>query len=322
MGVWQWSVETDEFEADAQTRQLLALENEGNLTLSDSSEHVDAEDFASFEAGLRRVAVEGDDFRRDLHICDSTGEDRWVAAKAALIRDAQGKPKCVTGVLFDISETKQLEERRELVSHELNHRIKNVFAVVNALVALSARNAESVDAFKESLHDRLNALSKTSDIAQHPSQDQSASIRQLLSAQLSQYSSRSSPNVIIEGPELVVKPEAALSLGLAFHELATNAAKYGALRNSTGKLFVEWQVKEQNGESSLVFEWRESGGPPVEAPTREGFGTRLLKRAIGASFQGDLAMEYAPEGLVCRMSLPLRNIEAGDPRKRDPLWRS
>lgn len=211
----------------------------------------------------------------------------------------------------DITERKESEELREAVAQELDHRMRNVLSVVNSLVSLSAAHAVDVLEFKTSLEGRLKALA-AAQTALRFGEQKSISLGELLLAELGQYQTPGGANLSIEGPPVQVGPRAAQILALAVHELATNAAKYGALRDAGGRVSVTSAFKgEENNQ--IVIQWQETGGPLVKPPQRNGFGTDLIKQLVGRALRSDVAIEYRPEGLVCQMTLPRATVEAVRP---------
>lgn len=214
----------------------------------------------------------------------------------------------LTVVHRDISERKELEDLREAAARELDHRLRNVLSVVNSLISLTAASARNVEEFKQSLSGRMKALAATQ-IALLGKQER-ASLRELFLAELGQYQTPDGENVAVEVPLVSVGPRAAQTLALAIHELATNSAKYGALGSAGGRVTVTSALKGEGDQALLVIRWVEAGGPPVEPPKREGFGTRLLKQVVAKSLRADVAMDYRPEGLICQMTLRRATLES------------
>lgn len=215
----------------------------------------------------------------------------------------------LTVVHRDITERKELEELREAVARELNHRMRNLLSVVNSLISLSAASAVNVEDFKVSLMGRMGALA-ISQSALRFGEQHIASLSELLRAELAQYEAPDGANLTIEVPPVQVGPRAAQMLALAVHELATNAAKYGSLSNADGRVAVTSVFEGEGDASVLVIEWRESGGPPVRPPEREGFGTALIKQVVARALKADVDLDYRPQGLICRMTLPRATLEA------------
>lgn len=230
-------------------------------------------------------------------------------AEATVSRQTINGRTILTVVHRDVSERKELEERRESIARELDHRIVNLLSVVGSLVRLSARDAKSIGDFEESLLERLSALARTQRTLQMGSQ-QGTSLRKVISAELEQYRSSKTANVIIAGPSVSLGSRTAQTLALVFHELATNASKHGALRCFAGHVSVTSAFVEKDHERFLGIEWRETGGPAADPPRRPGFGTGFIRALIEKTFRTDVVMNYLPEGLVCRIMLPVASLAA------------
>ncbi|MBF9196944.1 sensor histidine kinase [Microvirga terrestris] len=230
-------------------------------------------------------------------------------AEAMVSRQTIDGRMILTVVIRDITERKELEKLRDVVAREMDHRMRNVLAVVSSLVSLSAANAVDVEDFKESLLGRLKALAATQGALRFGEQ-QSTSLRELLVAELAQYQTSGETNLTVGGPPVSVGPAAAQILALTLHELATNSAKYGALHNANGHVSVI-SAYTGEGDDQIMIQWQETGGPLVKPPERKGSGTDLIKQLVGRALRADVAIEYRPEGLVCRMTLPRATVEAG-----------
>ena len=191
---------------------------------------------------------------------------------------------------------------RNTLTRELNHRVKNTLANVLSIIALTRRRAATLDEFADGLDGRIRALSATHDLL--TKSDWGATpIRALMEAELNPYSPQSEQAITIAGPDVELAPNDALSLGLAIHELATNAAKYGALSTPDGHVAVNWV---RPAEDLVLVEWRESGGPPVTRPERRGFGTDLIERVVAQELRQPVKLEFAPDGVRCWLTIPVR----------------
>jgi two-component sensor histidine kinase len=197
----------------------------------------------------------------------------------------------------DITEQVEAQDRQRLLMDELNHRVKNTLATVQAIAQQTLRGSTTPERFTEAFESRLMALSKTHN-ALTDSHWSGAGLRQILWQELSPYGAE---RVTLSGPEIQLSARLALALGMVFHELATNAAKYGAL-SEAGQLRVTWSVEDTE---ILFLEWRETGGPSPKPPSRRGFGSRLIERSITGELQGTVALDYDPAGLICRFTVPL-----------------
>lgn len=196
----------------------------------------------------------------------------------------------------DITERVRAQEQQRLLMDELNHRVKNTLATVQAIVTQTLRGGGSPESFAADFYARLLALSRAHDTLTH-GRWQGADLHELMRQQLQPYMG---DRLTLEGPPVRLPPRSVLSLGMVLHELATNAAKYGGLSVAEGRIAVSWQLAPGDARGpALSVRWEESGGPPVTVPERRGFGSRLIARSIEGELGGRLGMDYRPDGLVC-----------------------
>src|SRR5581483_2921408 len=200
-------------------------------------------------------------------------------------------------------ELRASSRHKENLILELNHRVKNILSVIIAVASRTLAGADAAAKFRDILVARLHALARTHDLLTQ-SEWQGVSLPALLKAELEPFSGRYS----IDGPDLILSAKGAQNFGMAVHELATNASKYGALSNDRGTVRIEWRIVMSDGERRLVFDWREAGGPPVEAPRRQGFGTVLLTRTFNAMGREAATIDFAPEGFQLRLNLALASV--------------
>ncbi|HYG27049.1 MAG TPA: HWE histidine kinase domain-containing protein [Caulobacteraceae bacterium] len=231
---------------------------------------------------------------------DSPLETRWLDFIYQPIRDDSGS---VIGIFVqghDVTDSIRSAERQKLMIDELNHRVKNTLATVQSIAMQTARAHGDPRTFAEGFQARLLALSHTHDLLTR-SHWEGAELGDILQHETEAHGvSRVSAN----GPRVALAPAAALSLGMIFHELATNAAKYGALSASDGRVLVDWSVANQI-RPRLALVWREIGGPPVTPPDRKGFGSRLIERNVRHDLAGEIDLDYASDGLTVTFSIPL-----------------
>lgn len=216
------------------------------------------------------------------------------------IRDASGK---VIGIFVqghDVTEAMRSAERQKLMIDELNHRVKNTLATVQSIAMQTARSHTDPKTFAEGFQARLLALSHTHDLLTR-SHWEGADLSAILEHETEAHGSH---RVSANGPLVALAPAAALSLGMIFHELATNAAKYGSLSAPDGRILVDWALADQT-RPRLELAWREIDGPPVQAPSRRGFGSRLIERSVRHDLAGEVELDYAQDGFVATFSIPL-----------------
>lgn len=216
-----------------------------------------------------------------------------------------GLPRRLIGVVADVTDRHLSEERRSLLIRELHHRVKNTLATVQAIVGSTARTATSIDNFHEAFVGRIKSLAHTHSVLTEATW-QTASLRDLLASELMPYAeseTETSPDlrIVLDGPPVDLPSDIAVPIGMAIHELTTNAAKYGALSSGRGRVAISWRVED----GLLHLEWRETGGPRVEPPTRQGFGSRLLQRVLTTQVQARITTDYAPEGFHLTLAAPL-----------------
>jgi two-component sensor histidine kinase len=237
----------------------------------------------------------------------------WVAAQGQVTYNQDGSLVGMTGVVQDITDRKQAEERQQLLIRELHHRVKNTLANVQAIVGSTARTASSIDEFYQGFVGRIVSLARTHNLL---TEDlwQKAALEDLVQTELGPYEDEARNRIVLDGPHVELPSEAAVPIGMAIHELTTNAAKHGALSTFGGKVEVRWRIEPGELAPMLHFSWVEHGGPRVSTPTRQGFGSRLLKRVLAAQLQADVSMEFAEEGLRFSMKMPI----PGDPPLFNP----
>jgi PAS domain S-box-containing protein len=237
-----------------------------------------------------------------------TGTAKWWESILTPILGVDGAPDRILVVSRDMTERQKAEEHRELLIHELNHRVKNTLATVQSIAAQTLRGADVDASVRETFEARLFALASAHDVLTEESWD-GARLRDIVDRVLRPYLAREG-RFAIEGPDVRLSPQSALALAMALHELATNAAKYGALSSETGRVSVVWATAGRDGSRRLLLRWAESGGPPVEPPRRKGFGSRLIERGFAGELGGEARIAFEPAGVVCAIDVPL----AGSPR--------
>ena len=204
----------------------------------------------------------------------------------------------------------EAEERQRTLNLELSHRMKNMLAMVQSIATQTMRTATDLDTAKEVLAGRLIALSKSHDLLLGGAVG-AAPVEVLIRSALQTHEDNPG-RFVLEGPTFTVGARAAMSLSLMLHELATNAAKYGALSTENGQVSITWSLRDVGGEPHCALRWSEAGGPAVVPPTRTGFGSRLIGRGLAGNFSGEVDLSYPPTGVVCTIDAPLRGLQAED----------
>jgi PAS domain S-box-containing protein len=301
IGYWDWQIATDRVEWSLITNQLLGIPPEDQMSYArflaavhpDDRERTDRATRACLESGGK----EGYDVEfRTLWPDESV---RWIRGKGnATFED--GKPVRMAGLAFDITERKQQEEREHLLVREMNHRVKNILTVVDAIAHRTA--AENPEDFAKRFSERIGALSANQDLL-FRNEWRGVDVEELVRAQLSHFADLIGSRIVLDGPKLRFNTAGAQAVGLALHELATNASKFGALSTDKGRVDLSWNFSD----NALTMSWTEREGPSVSAPKRRGFGTTVIERMAKSSLGGTVDLDYAPSGLTWCLTCPAGN---------------
>jgi PAS domain S-box-containing protein len=256
----------------------------------------------------RAVMASGETRDVDEVFTTPAGDTRHYRSVKSPLRDAEGQIIGLVGVTSDVTTRRQAEERERLLAREVDHRAKNLLAVVQSIVQLT--RAEDIGGFTRSLSGRIQSLARAHSLLA-ASRWEGADLNQLMTEELAPFAARGSGRVAISGPAIKLRPEAAQALGLVIHELATNAAKYGALSGEAGQVSIDWSMAAGSEAPRLCINWRERGGPAVVgAPTRRGFGSTVMRASVERQLKGKVRLDWEPDGLSCELALPAEQIVA------------
>jgi PAS domain S-box-containing protein len=266
---------------------------------------------ADREAFQKQVHGELEFYSVEKRLKRPDGRVVWLSVRSTPVRADNGQLLYVVRVVQDITERKASERRQKLLIDELNHRVKNTLATVQSLATQTARGALTPADFREAFEGRLIALSKAHDqLTVH--HWESVDLRELLSGSLAPYAGAGPDRIVLRGEDFVLRPRAVLTLAMVFHELTTNAAKYGALSAPGGTIEIRWVplLSEDGSRTILKIEWIEQGGPPVVEPARRGFGSKFIEGSIAAEHGGSVRLNFEPAGLRCEILMGLNAISA------------
>jgi two-component sensor histidine kinase len=227
--------------------------------------------------------------------------NRWLAYRLFPLGDGMGI------VFNDVTDRKSAEEHRELLIHELNHRVKNTLATVQSMAAQTLRNAGVDPGVQETLESRLMTLSNVHSLLTNENWE-SAELRDVVWASLRPHMAPNREPFQVAGPDIRLRPKSAVIVSMALHELSTNAIKYGALSVDSGRIQLDWGIAD--GRFSL--RWQEEGGPAVVPPSRTGFGSRLIERGLSAELHGRAAIDYRTTGVVYTIDAPVEAVRDSD----------
>lgn len=248
---------------------------------------------------------------QDSEVCiQSASGERWHDLHIEPLRDIMGAIVGLSCAAVDITERKEGEAHLRLLMRELTHRSKNLLAVIQAMARQTARHVGSVDAFLTQFGARLQALATSHDLLVQESW-YGVSLFELVRSQLGHYLDRVGTQVSLDGPTVVLKPEAAQSLGLALHELATNAAKYGALSVPGGHVAISWKRMPAVEGHGVEICWDEERGPKVKIPKQRGFGSMVIEQNLTRALDAEVTMNFSPTGLRCRIVIPVTQLSVG-----------
>jgi PAS domain S-box-containing protein len=262
---------------------------------------VHPEDWARIRDSILSSPKDERTHQAEFRIRRPSGEIRWCIGTTTLTFAADGRMERVGGVIIDITDRKQAEEHQALLAREVDHRARNALAVTQAIVRLT--HAESMQIYKDAVEGRITALARAHTLLSE-SRWRGADLRTLVGEEFAPYHVPQGPRVIASGPSVSLQPVVAQTFALSLHELATNAAKYGALSVSSGVLNLSWEVQPK----TLRFEWREWGGP-VPHPSPRGFGMKLINTSIEQQLDGKVEFEWDQDGLGCVITIPREESE-------------
>ena len=237
------------------------------------------------------------------------GSAVWVHKRVSMLHDATGAPTHHIALVTDMTERKRYEEHINLLMREVNHRAKNMLAVVQAIARQTT--APSTEDFIERFGERVRALGTSLDLLVK-SEWRGVDLQELIRFQLAHFADLIGVRIDLCGPKLSISASAAQTLGMALNELATNAGKYGALSNTAGRVEIAWTLEAaEDGAERFVMSWRESGGPPVTQPVQTGFGSTVISSIMRMSLDADVDLDFAPAGLTWRLRSPAEKILEG-----------
>lgn len=243
----------------------------------------------------------GEPYEAEYRLRRAEGSYRWVLTRALPVHDAEGRIESWFGSITDIDDGHRLSERRDLVARELAHRIKNIFAVISGLVALRSRGNPALKQFAADVTGSIHALARAQDFVRAPGSNREEDLPTLLRALMEPYNEAGSGRVTVSGEGVQFGPRATTPLALLFHELATNAAKYGALSSDQGEVRIE--LEQDHADVRIV--WRETDGPKIAvSPSQTGFGSRLIESVVKSQLGGRIEQSWPEAGLALSITLP------------------
>jgi PAS domain S-box-containing protein len=311
MGSWDWDRVSGRIAWDDGQHAIFGVTpGEFAVTPESIKPLIHPEDWQVLQANMEPLLKSGTSHQAEFRIRRPDGTIRWCVSTAAASLDESGKVVRVSGVTMDITERKEAEARQALLAREVDHRAKNAMAIVQSIVRLT--KASSIADYVTVIEGRIKALSRAHAILSD-SRWQGADLTKLVDEELAPYRLSNAERIRTAGPAVLLDPATAQGLGLALHELATNAAKYGALSSTSGKLELSWDLQPD----AMTIAWRETGGPMTRAPSATGFGTRIVTSSIERQLSGKVTYDWRAEGLSCTLVVP--RVDKNGTRKEAPI---
>jgi PAS domain S-box-containing protein len=304
MGWWDYDIVADKVTWSPSLVRMMGRTPESfGGTLEGALAHVHPEDRERFLALVREGIADERSQSCELRFVRPDGSIRWSHAAGQVIRDGDGRSLRFAGVDLDITARKQADERQLVLVNELDHRAKNLLAVVQSVLRLS--HAGTVPEFVEAVDGRIRALGRAHSLLSE-SRWQGVDFGRIVSEEVAPFKASEISQVSVAGPELMLLPVAAQSLALAIHELATNAVKYGALSVPQGRVALTWELQPE----TMILRWTESGGPQARKPSHKGFGTKVIVASIEGHLDGRADFDWRPEGMRCTFDVPRHKVVA------------
>lgn len=306
LGSWEYIPATGAYRNSPTCRANYGRGPDEPFTYDDLVSSIHPEDRQKQAEVFARALANRTDLHVEYRVIWPDGTEHWIRVGARTRIGPDGQLSLV-GFSQDVTERRLADERQALLLHELNHRVKNTLATVQSVASLTRRSAENGDPRAwDAFLGRLQGLAKTNDLLTSASW-KGALLRDVLRNELDPYQDPLRQRIRLRGPEIELKPGAVLALGLAIHEMATNATKYGSLSVAEGRISVMWAITG-GANPLLLVEWVESGGPPVKPPERQGFGTKLIQRGLAQQLGGEIKLDFAPAGVHCVITFPVHAV--------------
>lgn len=309
MGSWDWDcVKNDHLWDDGQY-QIFGVDSQSFVVHLDTVRPmIHPDDIGGLREAIAKIKLGTQSCEAEFRVIRPDGEVCWCLCTAASTLDGNNNVVRVSGVTVDITERKKAEERQALLAREVDHRAKNALALVQSIVRLT--RADGIPNYVKAVEGRITALARVHTVLAQ-ARWQGADMRGLIDEELAPYQVHDTKRVSVEGPSILLQPTVAQTLALSIHELATNAAKYGALSVHHGHVDIRWRIDGDD----LTLTWEETGGPPVTAPATRGFGTRSVIASVETQLQGEATFNWQAEGLICRLRIPdQQNLRAPERR--------
>jgi len=310
LGSWSLDLHDMRFAASETFKVVLGLDPDDPLGRTAYEALIHADDRARRDEAVAACIAGHGDYDIEYRIVTPAGEVRWLKFRGRPFYGDDGVPFRLAGIALDVTDRKHAEAHRALLANELNHRVKNTLATVQAIVVQTLRANLSPAETRDVIQGRIHSLAAASDVLTREKWD-GATLAEVATTALAPFRADGDRRIEVRGPEVMLTPRQALAFSMAFHELATNAVKYGALTNGVGRILLDWDVLAGSPFRALRLTWQEFDGPPVNPPTRRGFGSRMIERALADELEGRAEIDYRPDGIIFTAQARLPEAPAG-----------
>jgi two-component sensor histidine kinase len=313
VGTFSWHVQSDTFYSDARFAEMFSVDpakGDKGAPLSEYLAGIHPEDVRRIADAVNHTVLTQEKYAQEYRLVQKDGSIRWVEVRGECLYSENGEPDRFVGVVVDVTDQKNAQERQRLLACEADHRVKNIFANFHAMISLSARSAGTPKEMAHALRGRLDALLRAKDLVrpgvmgtEHESEQ--TTVDALVRTVLQPYDDGSPDRVVLSGPDVPVGAKAVTGLALMLHETATNAVKYGALSRPGGSIRVTWDAIGDD----FCMDWDETGGPEINVkPQARGFGSTLTDRSVTGELGGRIEHDWRRHGLRLKLSIPLERL--------------
>ena len=300
---FEWDARTNSSQRSDNAAQIFGFAPKQTFSATEFLARVHPNDRAHFKALIHSVSPVNPSYKITFRFGCPDGREIWLEESTRAEFDAAGRCVRLKGLVINITERKQSEERQSLLIAELDHRVKNLLARVAAISTYTRQGSNSIDQFVEVLDRRIQSMANAHSLLSR-SRWNGVNLADLVHSQLAPYAMIA--NTVIGGPDVMLAPAATQAVAMTLHELVTNAVKYGALSIPSGNVAVNWDRQDAEGAAARVgIEWRETGGPPVVSPPQFGYGISLIRELIPHELGGMVDLTFASDGVCCKIDVPI-----------------
>lgn len=308
VGIWEWDVDSGVAVWSELSYRLMGLPDGEPVSIEAFADAIHGDDRRRVRDAIDAAVRDGGTFDAEFRVVHQDGSIRWIHAKAELFGANETRRGRMVGINIDVTERVMAEMRQRVLVQELHHRVKNTLAIVQSIARQTFRGVAGTDGAFEAFENRLANLARTHDLLML-NETIGGTLLAIVGEAIAPYGGGQPERFSVSGPHVVIDPRAAVALSMALNELGTNATKYGALALPAGRVAIAWSIRPEA--DRLLLTWTESGGPPVQAPARSGFGSRLIERVLAHELEGSAHIFYRPDGIVCEIDMPVAGAADG-----------